>query len=954
VSDLDRALWERASALFDELVDLDEPHRKSRLDGIGREQPDLRREVETLLASDAAAGAAADDPLLRVARAAARDLDTRRTGAGDRESRLGEGGAGGSVAPGSRVGDYRLLRRLGQGGMGEVWEAERADGQFEQLVAVKLLKRGFDSPELVARFVRERQILARLDHPGITRLLDGGISEEGRPYLVMERVSGVPITEFVAARGLTLRARLDLFLAVTDAVESAHRALVIHRDLKPSNVLVDAAGRPRLLDFGIAKLLDADDPAATAHFPAPFTPAYAAPEQIAGESITTACDVWALGALLFETLTGRRPFARLGRQPAELMAEVEEEEAPRPSRARTPESPPIDAEVDAIVLRAIRREPGERYPSVDAFAADLKRYLAGRPVQARGDAVAYRARKFLRRHRIAAGAAALVGATLVVGAALALWQAARATREAERARQVERFLVEIFAQADPSRTLGERLSARQVLDRGAERIARELASEPWASASLEEALSRSYRGLGLIDEARAHGERAVALREALEGGGSVDAAAARLTLGEAALDGGDLAVAERLIVDALARLRRADAPATELLRALTALSGLRLQTARYDEALAINQEIYDRSLALYGANHVEVASALEARAMAFAGAGRLAEASPLLADAVARMERAGEGASPRTGIMHTNLADILDTAGRSEEAEQHFKAGLALEERAWGEEHPEVAQTLLKYGIFLVGRRRYSEADAVLSRSAAILGRLDHYDLANAWRYLGYSALGGERFEEAERWFADAEAKFRRELGDDHPLTWAAVVPLAQVRARLGRLEEAESMQRAACAALERLHGPESNEVRVPLKNLGETLRRRGATDEAAAIHRRVLAIERRLFGTDNHAAIASTKRLLALDLLERPTAPNLEEARTLLDPAIAYLRATPAEIGRLPELLETSGRIALAAGDRERGERELTEAVALWEADPEPDPEAARAARRALARFGP
>jgi eukaryotic-like serine/threonine-protein kinase len=951
MEETDRARWAKASALFDQLADCTTGERAERLAELARLDPALEREVASLLAADVGATRAGEESLVDAARAAARDLAEHRSRAGDSDAVDAEVPASG--APGMLLDDYRLLHPLGQGGMGEVWEAERADGLYEQRVAVKLLKRGLDSAQLVSRFARERQILARLEHPGITRLLDGGVTPEGRPYLVMERVEGQPITTYVTERRLPVRARVELMVAVADAVAAAHRALVIHRDLKPSNILVEASGKPRLLDFGVAKLVDADDPLLTAYFATPFTPAYAAPEQIAGGAIGVAADVYSLGVVFYELLAGQRPFERQGRHSAELLAEVQaEEEVTRPSRMRTAGAPLIDADLDAIALKALRTEPADRYRSAATFADDLRRYLAGEPVEARGGAFAYRARKLVRRHRLAAGAAAVVVLALVGGAAMAFWQAARATREAERARRVEGFLVDIFAQADPSQTSGQRLSARQVLDQGAARIERELAAEPGSRASLEEALSRSYRGLGLFTQARTHAEHALALRRSLGGRGSRDEAVATVTLVEVMLDQGELAAAAARIDPALARLRREDAEPGDLLRALTARSSLALQAGDYDRARALDLEIFERTRALYGDDSLEAAQAMQERALTLSTAGEVQQAATLLGDALGRMERSGQGANPLAGVMHTNLADLLDTAGRSAEAERHFRAGLELEERGWGKDHPEVAQTLLKYGVFLVGRRRYSEADVALVRAEKILAGLGHYDLANAWRYLGYSALGRERYDEAERWFVAAEAKLRKEMGDDHPLTWAAVVPLAQTKAKLGQLEEAERMQREAVAALVRLHGAESDEVRVPMKNLGETLRRRGKVEEAIAIHRRVLGIERKLYGGDGAPSITATKRLLALDLLERPTPDGLREARELLDASIGYLRATPAEAGRLPELLETSGRVALAAGDRERARRDLGEAVELWAADSEPDPHSAAAARRTLAEL--
>ncbi len=977
------ALWPRVSEAFDRASALGEVEREAFLLGLDSSDPEVAREVRALLAADRETSA-----LMEAAGDAVRDMV-----AGDGETEL----------EGVVVGKYRLVRCLGKGGMGEVWEAERADGRFAQSVAVKLLKRGLDSNEIFGRFLRERQILALLEHPGITRLLDGGVAPDGRPYLVMERVVGRPITELVTERKMPLKERLRLFLRVCDAVEAAHRALVVHRDLKPSNILVTEGGDPKLLDFGVAKVLSArgglragdgaggagEDRAATGGRPyegpavghadgaeggkrgedrldkdptrgthflgAPLTPAYAAPEQILGGAITTATDVYSLGVVLYELLVGRRPFRRGARAGAALVSEVEHETATRPSEALKERLSgsvargAIDRDLDAVLLKAIRGAPRERYPTVAALAGDLSRYLAGLPVEARGGRSLYRARKFLTRNRwgVALGTALL--AALVLGAALALWQAARAEREAERAREVERFLVDVFAKADPSRTQGERLSARQILDEGSRRVERDLVAQPAVRASLEETLSRSYRGLGLLKEAKEHAERAVGLREAHDGRGSLPAASARLTLAEALLDAGDPKGGREALAPALARLERSDAPPLELARALASASVLTQLEGDLTRALETGQRALAIVQRVRGADHPDAVAAQQTLASLFGGTGQLAKAISTFEDALMRTQRNGRGESPEAALIHTNLADVLEIVGEIGKAEEHFQKALVLWRRAYGDDHPEVAQALLKYGFFLVQRRRYTEAEESLLPAQATLSRLYHFDVANAWRYLGFCAMGRERYSEAERRFEAAEARLRKELGEDHQLRWTAVVSLAQARSKLGRLAQAEAMQRDAIAALTRLYGPESSEVRIPIKNLGETLRKAGRIQEAIALHRQALAVERKIFSTDSHLGIVNTKRLLALDLIESPDKRHRAEARRLLDECLESLRSSKGEENRLAEVLETSAQLAGLSGDRDRERRELQQAVDLWEKDPEPDPLAAGEARKRL-----
>ena len=390
-----------AAAIFGELVELGPEAMRARLAALEAAEPALARLVRELLAADSAAGGFLE------------------AGAAEYAPRLNaleaDPGLESDSAPGQAIGPYVLVSLLGRGGMGEVWVAERRDGQFEQRVALKLLRKGIDSEGIRRRFVQERQVLARLDHPNIARLLDGGTAD-GRPYFVLELVEGRPITEYSRERRLPLEGRLLLVATCCDAVDAAHRRLVVHRDIKPSNVLVTEDGQVKLLDFGIAKVLSAE--AGSADFTQVeervLTPSYAAPEQILGEPVTTATDVYALGVLLYRLLTGVLPHARTSASAAQLASEVESETIEKPSRAvghadleqaglPAHESAKLPAlledDLDAIVLKALRREPDRRYPGAAALGEDLRRHLAGLRVEARPDTFSYRAGKFVRRHR---------------------------------------------------------------------------------------------------------------------------------------------------------------------------------------------------------------------------------------------------------------------------------------------------------------------------------------------------------------------------------------------------------------------------------------------------------------------------------------------------------------------------------------------------------------------------
>ncbi len=541
-----------ARSLFEELVELGQQKQAARLAEL--DDPQLVALVRRLLAADGVPEEALGDPLAAAAGWLAEEEGVARR-ALDRR--------------GERIGPWRILEPLGRGGMGEVFLAERADGAFERQVALKLLKRGLDSDEIVARFLAERRILARLDHPGIAQLVDGGLTPDGRPYFALEHVSGLPITEWCAERRLPLEGRLRLVLDVIAAVDFAHRNLVVHRDLKPSNVLVTSAGEVKLLDFGIAKLLDGGQDEATRTGARLLTPRYAAPEQLAGEPVTTATDVHALGLLLWELLTGEPARRRAGPRSAAASAADRERETSTPPSARVltdaqPESAPLEdasprarrrlarrlaGDLDKVVLKALRREPARRYPSAMALGDDLVRFLEERPVDARGGALSYRMSKFARRHRAAVGAAALITISLAAGV-VATWRQARIA-EAERARAERRFtdlrrlanvaLFDVHATLD---NVAGGMAARRLLVETAlaylDDLSREAGGEPELLAELASAYERTAEVQGMpgwpsggrTGDAQASLERALEVRRRLRtsgpGRGSADLDEARV------------------------------------------------------------------------------------------------------------------------------------------------------------------------------------------------------------------------------------------------------------------------------------------------------------------------------------------------------------------------------------------------------------------------------------------
>ncbi len=478
---MDKLRWRQLEELFDSALSLEPAAREKFLAELARSDPATQIELAALLQAHDAAG-----EFLSGEAQGPRGVDAPETG---------------SLAPDTRLGAWRIVRFLSHGGMGEVYEAARADGQFEQRAALKLTRR--EATKLLERFSAERQMLARLDHPGIARLLDGGVADDGRPFAVMEFVEGRTIVEWCAYRKLTLRERLVLFLQVCDAVAHAHGHLIVHRDLKPSNVLVDSEGRVRLLDFGIAKPLDAVWPggAAATETAALMTPDYASPEQLAGEPITTATDVYGLGMLLFEMLTGRRPWQHDGRPIAKVLHDLLDTPAPRGSdiveaNGDAPiQSRDLRGDLDAIVAKCLRRESSARYPTVVEVKRDISAALDGAPVAASGDARSYLVGKFVRRHRWLVAAGVLLVAVLSAGIVATTWQARRAEREARRAEQTRDFLVSVFEASDPRLTRNRppgSITAKELLDASVDRIDKELADDPETRLALLEAASEIY------------------------------------------------------------------------------------------------------------------------------------------------------------------------------------------------------------------------------------------------------------------------------------------------------------------------------------------------------------------------------------------------------------------------------------------------------------------------------
>lgn len=812
---MDSTRWAQIKQLFDRAYALAPAERTIFLAQACADDATLKFDVESIIA---AAEAAPPDFELPAAE----------------HSAAGEAADADEPVP-PRIGAYRIIRPIGAGGMGTVHLAERADGQFTQQVAIKLIRRRLATPAAVRRFSAERQTLANLNHPHIARLYDGGLTADGIPYFVMEYVDGVPIDAYCDARRLAIPERLRLFRTVCAAVQSAHQKLVVHRDLKPANILVTSDGSPKLVDFGIAKVLD---PAASPRPPGPatqtverlLTPAYASPEQIRGEPISTASDVYTLGIILYELLTGRRPYRVTGGSAYQVARCICEEEPPRPSsvirrtdRAADAHDPPtttvsaargltpqklrrrLAGDLDAIVLTAIAKDPARRYPSVEQLAEDVRRYLVGLPLHARRSSFAHHALRFLRRNAVAVGAALAVAASLV-GGMLATTRAARiaseqrdvavlaeqrAYAEAENARvearkseRVTQFIQRMLASADPAS--GRRdITVRQVIDQAAARLSVEFADDPEVASAVHDTIGHTYHGLGQYDLAEQHLRASLAIQQQIHRGDHADVAARLASLAHALYSQRRFEPGREAAEQALAMHRRLYGHHhPDVARDLNDLGVLHRASGDLPAAEALLSQAVELRRRLFGPAHVDVAASLNNLANVYRDQGRLDEAERLARE-VLEMRRGLYAADhPLVAQSISNLAVVVGMRGDRLSAITGLREALVHERRALGEHHPDVAGTLANLGGLLALAGDYEGAADALHESLSIREAvLPPDDLRTAYvrRVYGNCLLHLRRPELAEPQLLASYQTFRAARGLEDPQTQTVIECLVEL-----------------------------------------------------------------------------------------------------------------------------------------------------------------------------
>jgi eukaryotic-like serine/threonine-protein kinase len=671
---------------------------------------------------------------------------------------------------GDRIGPYRVLRTLGAGGMGEVYLAERADAQFEQQVAIKVVHGGALAVSMHSRLKLERQILAQLDHPNIAHLLDGGALPDGSAYLVMEYIDGEAIDVFCDLHCLDITARLKLFQTVCAAVHYAHQNLIVHRDLKPSNILVTGAGVPKLLDFGIAKLLD--DRQAARHTLAVtqadiriMTPDHASPEQVRGHAITTSSDVYVLGVLLYKLLCGTSPFFISSMRLSEIERAICEKDPPPPSQMVSAEELPeskmiaesrgmsakrlrraLDGDLDNIVLMAMRKEPERRYGSAEQMAGDIQRFLEGKPVIARRDTMSYRTSKFVKRHWLPVSAAAAATFMIIAFSVTtyeqslriaaerdrAAQQRERAEHERARAEEVSSFLVNLFKLSDPEQNRGNQVTARELLDSGAKRLEAGLQDQPETKAALLSTVGAVYDSLGQYKDALPILDEALHLQGPTHDGSRVGTL---LEVANARIGTGNLPAAEPPLQDAL-HISQSEfgAKSIESGRTLWALGRLRLQQGRFSEA----QDLFVRGLGILqtdNAPQTDISSLLDDLAKVYTRSQQWELAKQTYERALDTDRHVLGDDHPRVAQHLENLAIVVQNMGNLVQAETLYRDALNRMESAYGERHPETAIIKGNYGLLLQREGRLTEAEPLLHDAVAIRLSLfgpDNYNVGYA------------------------------------------------------------------------------------------------------------------------------------------------------------------------------------------------------------------------------
>jgi non-specific serine/threonine protein kinase/serine/threonine-protein kinase len=844
---------------FESVVSLTPTEQAAALDALHGRDQELAQEVAALLATHERRGDFIEAPAARVPPA----------------------GMKGDALPGEKwVGPYQLLDLIGEGGMGQVWRAQQAE-PVQRTVAVKLIKAGMDTHEVIRRFESERQALALMEHPAIAKVFDAGTTPEGRPYFAMEYVDGVPITDYCDKHRLSIRDRLKLFIRVCEGVQHAHQKAIIHRDLKPSNILVtevDGKAAPKIIDFGVALAMSRDDPEATilTRIGAILgTPDYMSPEQSSGgkQDIDTRADVYSLGVVLYELLVGVLPLELRGLPFGEILRKMSEADAPRPSsRMRMPEADSatpfnrrteraalvseLRGDLDAIALKSLEKDRRLRYDSPADLAGDINRYLRNQPVTARPASASYFAGKYVRRHRVGVATAVAV---LALAFSFGVWQAVqlrRITRERDRADRIAQFMTNMFRVSDPSESRGNQITAREILDKASANIGTGLANDPDLQAQMMDLMGTVYYTLGLYPQAESLAARTLQIRRRVLGPEDPKTAQSMNSLANALNAEGRRAEAEPLYREALALRKRMLGPNhPDTLKSMNNWAAMLTAAGRYPEAEQIHRDLFRIRRRLFGPEHPDTLSSMD------------------------------------------NLANTLNREGGYTEAETLGREALEIKRRVLGPEHPDTLRAAhhLANTLYYEGRTAETEEldRGVLTIRLRILGP-QHRDTLSAMIALADTLDEEHHYKEAETLDRRALDIQRLALGPEHPDSLLAMNNLAGILGDEGHYAEAEKLEREVVRIREHALGAEHTETLHSYGRLAFILMLGGSFGEAERIAHRTRELQLRLVGP-THPETAATTYTLAC-IAARTGRPG--EALSLLRDAVDHGLRPKAALG--------------------------------------------------------
>ncbi len=808
---------------------------------------------------------------------------------------------GTAESAGTVIGRYHLLQKIGEGGMGEVWLAEQKE-PVRRRVALKLVKAGMDTREVVARFESERQALALMDHPAIAKVLDAGSTPQGAPYFVMEYVAGVPITTYCDNHRLSTRERLELFTRVCEGVQHAHQKAIIHRDLKPSNILVtevDGRPAPKIIDFGVAKALTQKltaDTMFTRVGALVGTPEYMSPEQAlsSGEDIDTRTDVYSLGIIFYELLAGVHPIDLRKVAFEEFLRRLREDDPPKLSskfrtqdpatstelaRKRHTEPPALikqmRGDLDSIALKALEKDRARRYGSPSDFALDIARYLNNEPVLAVPPSIAYRASKFARRYRVAlvtAGAFALV---LIVAAAVSIRQSIRANRESAVAQAVNDFLQnDMLAQASaanqsgPSAKPNPHLEVRTALDRAAQRIAGKFNRDPQVEAAIRETMGNTYTSLGIYPEARKQLEEALRLRTG--------------TLG-------------------------AENPRT--LRSASDLAWLALLQGKRADAEALASRTLELQRRVVGPERPETLVTMNILASAYQDEGKYAQAETLFKRILETRRRVLGPENPETLFSLNNLASVYNSQRKTAQAETLFSQTVDLERRVLGPEDPHTLMAMNNLALTYMSQGKYSQAEELNSQDLEVHRRVlgpEHPDTLELLTNLGEIAALQGKYAQAETFYSQALEGQRKVLGPEHPATLRCMANLGFIYLSEGKYAQAEPLLTQSLEIARRVSGPENPDTIPAMDSLAELYRAEGKYPQAQTLYKQTMALERSAFGPKDPNTLTSTGGLALTYYLQGKYA----QAEDLYAQTLAERKQRPGPDS--PETLDNMADVAL------------------------------------------